>query len=352
MVPDLSAKDLSVSSAYQALALQTTCVSVSQAQDREQSRSIMMKAVARVEKQVLASQAFIGTDCRLVVLPEYFLTGFPMGDSISAWMDKACVTMDGEEIEMLSELAQKAGVFLAGNAYEVDDHFSNLYFQTCFVMSPSGNVILRYRRLNSLFAPTPHDVWEAYLDRYGLDGVFPVARTEIGNLAALASEEILFPEVARCMVLRGAEILIHPTSQANELARQVKDAATITRAVENMAYVVSANSAGIEGTDLPGASAGGGSKIVDYRGLVLAMSGPGESMTAHAEIDLRALRRFRRRPGMENLLSRQRFEAYAASYSHSHFYPANTMVKGISNRQEIFRNQMETIERLSRLGII
>ena len=29
-------------------------------------------------------------------------------------------------------------------------------------------------------------------DRYGLDGVFPVVKTEIGRLAAVASEEILY----------------------------------------------------------------------------------------------------------------------------------------------------------------
>jgi hypothetical protein len=64
-------------------------------------------------------------------------------------------------------------LFLAGNAYELDRHFPGLYFQTSFVIAPSGDVVLRYRRLNSMFAPTPHDVWSKYLDIYGLDGVFP-----------------------------------------------------------------------------------------------------------------------------------------------------------------------------------
>ena len=50
-----------------------------------------------------------------------------------------------------------------------------------------------------MYAPTPHDVFSRYLDIYGLEGVFPVARTEIGNLAAIASEEILYPEIARSL---------------------------------------------------------------------------------------------------------------------------------------------------------
>ncbi|MHC5732872.1 MAG: nitrilase-related carbon-nitrogen hydrolase, partial [Nostoc sp.] len=93
-------------------------------------------------------------------------------------------------------------------------------------------------------------------------------------------------------------------------------------------YVVSANTAGIANIAIPIASADGGSKIIDHRGIVLAETGAGESMAAFAEIDLVALRRDRRRPGLNNLLSRQRFELYAESYRQSHFYPANTMLEG------------------------
>jgi hypothetical protein len=103
---------------------------------------------------------------------------------------------------------------------------------------------------------------------------------------------------------------------------------------------------------LPAASADGGSKIVDFKGLVLVRSGPGESMSACSEIDLAALRRYRRRPGMENLLSRQRFELYAETYRMDCFYPANTMSAAGPDRRQFAQNQMQTIERLSKLGII
>ena len=66
--------------------------------------------------------------------------------------------MQGLEYEALSKIAQSYNIFLAGNAYELDPNFPGLYFQTCFVIDPSGEIILRYRRLNSMFAPTPHDV--------------------------------------------------------------------------------------------------------------------------------------------------------------------------------------------------
>ncbi|NEO30856.1 MAG: nitrilase [Symploca sp. SIO3C6] len=337
---------------FTALALQVTCHAVNQAVDRTEARSLIKASISRLEQQIAASLAFIGSDCRLVVLPEYLLTGFPMGESLALWAEKACLEMSDPLYEALGKIAQKQNIFLAGNAYELDPNFPGLYFQTCFVLDPAGEIILRYRRLNSLFTPTPHDVWERYLECYGLEGVFPVAKTTIGNLAAVASEEILFPEVARCLAMRGAEIFLHPTSETYGNARSPKEAAKISRAVENLAYVISANTAGIANTNIPLASVNGGSKIVDYRGLVLAETASGESMAAFAGIDLAALRRYRRRPGLNNLLSRQRLELYADSYCQSHFHHANTKPKRQADNKQFIQTQLETIERLVKLGII
>lgn len=336
---------------FRALALQVTATAVNHARDRAEAQALMQQAIARIAPQIAASLAFIGPDCRLVVLPEYFLTGFPLGESLTTWADKACIEMAGPEYEALGKLAQKHQIFLAGNAYELDAHFPGLYFQTCFLLAPSGSVVLRYRRLNSMFAPTPHDVWDKYLDVYGLDGVFPVAQTEIGNLAAVASDEILFPELARCLAMRGAEILLHPTSEIYGKERAPKEAAKLSRAVENMMYVVSCNTAGIANSPIPQASTDDGSKIIDYRGLVLAETGAGESMAAFAEIDLTALRRYRQRPGLTNLLARQRFEVYADLYRQS-VYPVNTMLQGEVERSHFIHTQQAAIQRLRDRGVL
>jgi predicted amidohydrolase len=312
----------------------------------------MQATLQTLGPQIAAARAFIGADCRLVVLPEYYLTGFPLGESVAAWAEKACLEMSDPIYDALADLAQQQGIFLAGNAYELDPHFPGLYFQTCFVLDPSGAMVLRYRRLNSMFAPTPHDVWLSYLDHYGLEGVFPVAKTAIGNLAAVASDEILFPEVARCLTLRGAEILLHPTSEVYGDARSPKEAAKLSRAVENLVYVISANTAGIVNTPILEASVDGGSKIIDYRGLVLAETGPGESMAAFAEVDLGALRRYRRRGGMKNLLARQRLDAYAPLYSQTSIYPANTMTSGPVELTHFSQTQQTVIEQLIARGMI
>ena len=338
---------------YRALALQTGCRSVSAATSVEEARAHISAGIERIRAQVVASKGFIGDDLRLVVLPEYVLTGYPMRESPPEWIDKACLRPDGPEYDQLGKIAASADVWLCGNAYETDAAFPGLYFQTCFTIAPTGEVLTRYRRLTSMYTPTPHDVWDRYLEIHGLDGVFPVARTPFGNLAPIASEEVLYPEIVRCFVLRGAEVLVHSTSEVGSPIDTPKSIARRARAVENAAYVVAANTAGITGTAFPAASTDGGSCVIDPAGRVLAQAGQGESMVANAEIDLGALRRERRRPGMGNLLSRQRFEAVAETYAQARSYPPNTLADGPpAGRGEYVGTQRAAIQRLIDDGVI
>lgn len=346
---------------YSALALQLRTHCVNACPDRESARARMAENIARVRRAVAGSKAFIrqysGEDARLVVLPEYFLTGFPMGDTVPAWRDKAALDISGPEYEALAAIAADFDLYLAGNAYEVDPHFPELYFQCCFILGPDGGVVLRYRRMISLSGPTPYDVWDKYLDLYGLDGVFPVADTPIGRLAAIASEEILYPEIARCHAMRGAEVFIHPTSEAGLPQDSIKETARRARALENLAYVVSANSAALLDNPVPAESTTGMSKVVDYHGLVLAEAMPGgETMVANATIDLAALRAARRRTGLINMLSRQPFQAYAESYAGAQFRAPNALLQGeqvkVPQRDDFVAGQRADIERLAKAGLI
>jgi predicted amidohydrolase len=352
MLPTMTDTEAVPGPAYKALALQVACRAVNACGTVENARSAILAAIDRLGVQLRASLGWTGSDTRLVVLPEYLLTGFPMGETAEEWIAKACLEPDGAEYEALARLAREHRIFLAGNAYETDRAFPGLFFQASFVLDPSGDTVVRYRRLNSMYSPTPHDVWSRYLDLYGLEGVFPVARTEIGALAAVASEEILIPEVSRCLALRGAEVLVHSSCETASPLPTPKSIARRARAIENLVYVVSCNTAGMEGIDLPKGSSDGGSEVVDFRGRVLAQAGSGESIVANAEVDLAALRRFRRRPGMENLLSRHRSELYAAVYGGTTVYPPDTLLEAAPQRDHFRRLQAEVIERLVRAGLI
>ena len=353
-------QDMAGMKTYAAVAMQLAAQSVERANDRQTARLQMMETIAGMEPKIRSAAIFIkqyaGNPVKLAVLPEYVLTSYPGRISIPDFAERAALEVDGPEYEAMGAMAQRLGLFLAGNAYEADRHFPGIYFQTSFVIAPSGDVVLRYRRLNSMFAPTPHDVWSKYLDIYGLDGVFPVARTEIGNLAAIASEEILYPEIARAMALRGAEVFVHSSSEIGSPIDTPKFIAKRARAQENMVYVVSANTAGIELSSLPVASGDGNSMVVDYKGRVIAESNSRETFTAFGEIDIEALRTARRKPAMTNFLARQRLELFAAVYAGKSPQPADSLIQNneviIPDRDFFQRVQEESIEQMIKEGII
>lgn len=331
---------------YKALALQLTCQSVNHCLTRDEAEAVMLQTIDRIEKQIAVSIGLVGRDTLLVVVPEHFLTGPPTTETIDEWREKAALDIGGRIYEALSAMVQRQQIYFSGNAYEQDPFFPELYFQASFIIGPNGDVLLRYRRLNALYIPTSHDVWELYIDAYGYDSLFPVAKTNIGNLACIASEDMLYPEVARCLAIRGAEVLLHSTSEMGSPLLTHKNVAKLARATENMAYVVSANSAGVANSPIPVGSTDGGSTIIDPKGLVLAEAGYGESMAANADIDLVALREFRQRPAAGNLLARQRFELYAESYTKTSIHPPGTLLSQPADRASFLRTQQDVIKKL------
>jgi predicted amidohydrolase len=340
---------------YTAVALQTRCFAINKL-SIDDARVKMIENIRRISGHVKGTKGFVGPSVKLVVLPEYFMTSFPMGESLAEWRGKGAVEADGIEYEKLAEIAQQNQIYLSGNLYERDPHFSELYFQTSFILAPNGNCILRYRRLVSMFAPTPHDVLDRYLDVYGEASLFPVAKTELGNLACVASEEILYPEISRCLVMNGAEVLLHSSSEVGSTELTPKDIAKRARAIENLTYVVSANSAGIANIDFPAESTDGLSKVVDFKGRVMAEAGFGESMVANSELDITALRRYRNKPGMGNILSRQRNELFAPIYRQV-VYPPNSMLNEekqafVPERSHFIQTQMNTIQSLRARNVI
>ncbi len=342
---------------YTALALQSLCETVNSYAAPEEARAAMLRSIQRIRAEIAGSIAFIGPEVKLVVLPEYALTGFPMRETAQEWRAKAAVDQTGPEFEAMAKIAQDFGIFLAWNGYETDPHFPELYFQACVVIDPSGDSVLRYRRLISMYAPSPYDVLDPYLDAYGEDCLFPVADTAIGRLAAIASEEILYPEIARLHAVRGAEVFLHSSSEVSSPQATPKNIAKQARAIENLAYVVSANTGGMIGTPIPSASADRGSKIVDPRGLIIAEAAAGPSMCAFGEVDVGQVRRLRRKTAMGNLLARQPLALYAREYARAGIHPEGSLLDdagAVKTPEKSFYRDRQTsvIEALARRGVI
>lgn len=347
---------------YIAVALQVSVKGVNRCKDRESSRARINENLKRIGEYTTAAAGFLkffyGAPVRLVGLPEYAVTGFPLKESPAEWRDRACLAQDGPEYEQLGKIAQANNLYLAGNVYEVDPHFPELYFQTCFIIAPNGNVILRYRRMTSCFEPTPHDVWDKYIDVYGPESIFPVANTDIGKLGTIASEEILYPEITRCVAMRGAEVILHPTSEPGSPEPTIKEICRRARAIENQVFVVAANTASIDDIPIPAHTCSAMSTIIDYNGHILCEAAQGgEAFNSNAVVDVGALRRTRRRTAMANVMSRQPFQIYADSYRDFRYHEGNYLLRDGKvieppDRETFRRRQAANIERLVKSGLL
>ena len=186
--------------------------------------------------------------------------------------------------------------------------------------------------------------------------MFPVAKTEIGNIAMMPCGEILWPETARCLMMHGAEVILHPTSDHGGSDHMAWESAKRVRAAENMIYLVSANAGRIVGSALPKNVHVGNSKIIDFQGQMITNTGGAGEMTTSAVIDIDALRRARTTPAGVygvNRVARIRAEVYAEVYKTAKFYPVDKFAdKPMDSKKRVNENLIEAIESLAARGVL
>ena len=314
-----------------------TCVqvlnhTVNHATNRDEAMEIVHRSLDRWEILILGGiapgQARSNNPNQLLLFPEFALQGFPILESTAEWIDKACFEIPGPETERLQKIGQQHRIFIAANSYERDADWPDIYFNCSYLIDPTGDIILKYRRINTLHSVSPHDLMDRYLDMYGIEGTFPVADTELGKVAMMPCAEIMYPEAARAFMLRGAEVLLHPTSDSGAIDLWAWESAKRVRAAENMVYLVSCNAGGSVGGAIPGNFNMGHSKIYDYNGVLLGESGgPGETVLPSATIDIQALRRDRTDCLSYNRFLSQRHDIYRAVFEAALFVAPNAYLE-------------------------
>jgi predicted amidohydrolase len=258
----------------------------------------------------------------LVVFPEFAMQGPPLHMGVREWIARACSPIPGPLTAPLQKLAKERGIFICGNMFEAPTEWPGRYFNSSFIIDRTGEVILNYRRLNTAAFPSVHDFMSAYLAVTPKEKQFPVVDTELGKLCVIPCGEITIPEVARVMMMQGAEVILHPT---NSKFSERQEAAKLCRATENMTYLISGNVAEFIGFSPDNTILGGRSHILDHHGKTLAyQESATESIGVTAMIDIEQLRRDRRTDtGLDNTLLRARYEMYVPFYETAKFYPPN-----------------------------
>ncbi|KAA2317220.1 amidohydrolase [Pseudooceanicola sediminis] len=306
---------------WRATCIQMRAERACEAEDAEAARAVITRNRDRLVGLIEAA-CDTADKPALVVFPEFAMQGPPLGMPVAEWIARACITIPGPVVAPLQALARRQGIYIAGNAFEAPQEWQGRYFNTSFIIDPAGEVILNYRRINTAAFPSVHDFRTDYLAATPQSQVFPVVDTPLGRLGVIPCGEINVPEVARVMMMQGAEVILHPT---NSRFSEAQEAAKLCRVSENMVAMVSANIAGPIGFSPDGTHVGGRSHIIDHLGQTLAFQEDAEeSIAVSALIDIDALRRDRRADtGLSNPHLRARYEMYVPFYEQARFYPAD-----------------------------
>jgi predicted amidohydrolase len=162
---------------------------------------------------------------QLGVFPELFC--FAPGE-VEADVEAAAVLSE-TVLETLATAAAEAGMWVVVNLVEreVNSAGSVEYFSTAYLLSDEGTVFAKYRKAHLSAAER---AWATAGDE------FVVAETPIGSIGLMIGNEIWMPEIARILTLRGAEVIVHPTSWDRvEAATQ----AATERTEENRTHLIS-----------------------------------------------------------------------------------------------------------------
>ncbi|MDX2224102.1 MAG: nitrilase-related carbon-nitrogen hydrolase [Rhodospirillaceae bacterium] len=262
---------------------------------------------------------------KIYVLPEFFMTGAGGVGTTQRDRDIICIRIPGPEIDRLCQLAKRVDAYIAGMAWEVMDDWPDRYWNTAFIISPAGKVILKYHKHYDFTGKTkPGDVMTEYVDRYGVDALWPVADTPLGRMGCLVCFDINIPENARCLALNGAEIILHPTSEGRApfLMEDVGgwEIGKRSRAYENLCYVISANQGLFLGSDFPTDRMRGRSQIIDYAGRVVTIAETTGECILQADIHIEQLRQKRAQVQM-NFLNELQTHVHAVQYARKSLWP-------------------------------
>lgn len=202
------------------------------------------------------------------------------------------VLIPSETTDFYSKLAKECGIVLVTSIFE--RRAPGIYHNTAVVFDTDGSIAGKYRKMH---IPDDPAYYEKFYFTPGDLGFKPID-TSLGRLGVLVCWDQWYPEAARLMALRGAEILIYPTAigyessdTPDEQQRQREAWITVQRghAVANGLPVIAVNRVGNE-EDPSGATNGisfwGSSFVAGPQGEFLYQSPSDAEDTAIVYVDL------------------------------------------------------------------
>jgi len=203
---------------------------------------------------------------------------------------------DNSLLKEMSDIAKKLQVVLPISYFEKDN---NAYFNSIAIIDSDGTILGNYRKSH-----IPDGI--GYLEKYYFnpgDTGFKVWNTKFGNIGVGICWDQWFPEAARIMALKGADILFYPTAIGDEPRNQYDSSGAWQRVMQghaaaNVMPVVASNRIGFE--TVKGQTNGfyGKSFICDRSGAIISEASKDKEEIITAEINIEEDHLFRRNWGL------------------------------------------------------
>ncbi len=204
----------------------------------------------------------------LLIFPELATSGYDFPDKHTL-ADTAETFRSGDTSELVRELAKKNNCTYIIGYPELD---RDKFFNSAFLVRPDG-FFENYRKLH-LFSR------ETELFSRG-DKEPTVVETPAGRVGMMICFDWIFPETARLIALKGAQILAHPSN----LVLQFCQRSMFARSVENSIFTVTANRIGSEELAGRKLTFTGASQVLDTKGTLLINAPDDSPHLGLAEID-------------------------------------------------------------------
>lgn len=260
-----------------------------------QYQSVLGDLQKNVDRAVEMVREAAAKGAKIVCFPEMFNTGYNF-QLIGDGFHNCGETIDGHTITRLQKVAKECACYVIA-PITLEKKVKGVFYNAAVVIDDEGVVLGDYSK---------HHLWaaERYYFHAGED--IPVFDTKYGKIGVMICYDAGFPETARVLTLKGAELIFMPS------AWRIQDwdmwnLNIPQRALENTLYVAGVNRFGHE-DDL---YMFGNSKVADWRGRIIAESKEEKEEIVYAEIDLDQLTKARldihylkdRRPDSYKLLS-------------------------------------------------
>jgi len=233
-----------------------------------------------------------GVEADLVVLPELPFTGYLFRDRSELASLAEQPRRSGLVADLVS-LCRDRGFYLVTGFAEKD---GERCYNSALLLGPRG--ILRTYRKVHLFNEEKH-----WFDLGDLP--FPVARLRGVRVGMMICFDWVFPEAARALALRGAELIAHPSNLVLDYCQRVMP----SRAIENGVYTLTVNRFGEDRRPHDRVRFTGRSQICGPRGELLRQGPAQREDLFVAEIDARRARD-KMLTGTNHLLDDRRPEFY------------------------------------------